>query len=46
VVHIFVMHHPANGVIPSVFLAGLILFWLQRRSRLSVMPDPASASRE
>jgi len=45
-VHIFVMHHPGNAVIPSVFLAGLVLFGLQRRSRLSAMPVPSSGARE
>ncbi len=42
VVHIFVMHHPGNAVFPTVFLAGLVLFWLQRRSRLAARLEPAS----
>ncbi len=31
-IHIFVMHHPPNAIIPLVFLAGLIGFWLSRRN--------------
>lgn len=30
-VHIFVMHHPFNGVIPLIFLIGLVVFARNRR---------------
>ena len=33
-VHIFVLGHPGNSVIPAAFFIGLATFWFSRRSRL------------
>jgi putative oxidoreductase len=30
-IHVFVLHHPANGVIPGLLFAGLAAFWWNRR---------------
>jgi hypothetical protein len=31
-IHIFVMHHPANGIIPGAICVILAAFWFGRRS--------------
>jgi len=33
-IHIFVLGHPGNSVIPLVFFVGLGAFWFSRRNRL------------